>query len=438
MTPDASVVIPYFDDQARLGLLLSALKQQVGGVQFEVVIADDGSPEPPVIPAELGFACTVVRQPDHGFRAAAARNLGAAAAVGELLLFLDGDTLPTAGYLAAMVNALRTADDGHGTLVVGRRRHADLAAVGPAGALKFLRDDEAATRRVDAAATPRGNAAVPGIQMLTDPKWLLDGYARTDNLRSATDEDFRLVISAVLGVDRRLWESTGGFDGGFVGYGGEDWEFAWRAWLSGADFRYEPGALAWHDGPDAAGRAAPGSVDALQVKNAESLRLARTIALPSVRGIGLVLGQPEIVIRYLGPTSGTAHDAAAVACVAGLLAGTDAAVWFPDCVPDADSSRALPPLLRDDPRVHAGDVPMTVVARSRYQVWITQPLSLPASLQECCEVGEWNIPSKLRIRSTRSLNRNAPEPTGSGGASNDVAPQLIPAEVSLERWWAGW
>ena len=180
-------------------------------------------------------------------------------------------------------------------------------------------------------------------------------------------------------------------------------------------------------------------MDALQVKNAESLRLARTIALPSVRGTGLFLGQPEIVVRYLGPTSGTAADAAAVACVAGLLAGTDAAVWFPDCVPAAATPRALPPLLRDDPRVHAGDVPMAVVARSRYQVWITQPLTLPATLQECCAAGEWNIPSKLRIRGTRSMNRNAPEPTGPpAGTLNSVAPQVIPADVSLERWWAGW
>src|SRR3954447_2278357 len=89
MPPDVSVVIPYFDDQSRLNLLLAALNQQLGGVHFEVVIADDGSPAPPAVPAGLEFDCTVVSQPDHGFRAAAARNLGAAAAVGESLLFLD-------------------------------------------------------------------------------------------------------------------------------------------------------------------------------------------------------------------------------------------------------------------------------------------------------------------------------------------------------------
>ena len=122
--PEVSVVIPYFDDQARLNLLLRSLDQQQGTVGFEVVVADDGSAEPPIIPAGLRYHCAVVRQPDAGFRAAAARNLGAAAAVGEFLVFLDGDTFPTAGYLAAVTGTLRAIDNEHGALVVGRRRHA--------------------------------------------------------------------------------------------------------------------------------------------------------------------------------------------------------------------------------------------------------------------------------------------------------------------------
>jgi hypothetical protein len=342
------------------------------------------------------------------------------------LIFLDGDTLPSAGYLEAMVGALRAPGNKTGTLVVGRRRHADLAAAGPAAAMAFLRGERAASQSGGVSAA---------VRLLDDPTWLLDGYARSDDLRSATDEDFRLVISAVLGVDRRLWNSTGGFDGSFVGYGGEDWDFAWRAWLSGADCRYEPAAVAWHDGPDAAGRSTPGSADALAVKNVESLRLAQTIALPSVRGTGLVLDQPEIVVRYLGPTSGTAADAAAVACVAGLLAGSDAAVWFPQCA----GQQVLPPLLRDDPRVHAGDVPIPVLARARYQVWVTGPLKLPAALRDFCAAGEWDIPGMLRIRHTRSFNRNTPEPMGSpAGAPSGYVPQAIEETVSLERWWAGW
>ena len=421
--PDVSVVIPYFDDPTRLTLLLRALSQQQCDVSFEVVVADDGSPEPPTIPPGLGITCTVVRQPDRGFRAAAARNLGARRSTGDLLLFLDGDMLPANGYVQAIADRLRSIGDGHGALVLGRRRHADLTAVGPEAVLAFLRGERAA-----AGAQPAGGAA--DIPLLDDPQWLLDGYARTDGLRTATDEDFRLVISAVLGVDRTLWLATGGFDESFVGYGGEDWDFGWRAWLAGARWCYEPAAVAWHDGPDAAGR----GVD-IAAKNAESLRLAETIPLPSVRGTGLVLEFPEIVVRYLGPVTGTVSDAAVVACVTGLLAKTDAAVWFPHCAGPSE----LPPLLGGDPRVHSGDAPPAIVARACYQVCVEHPLRLAEPLGQCCTMGEWDVPG-LRIRHTRAVNRCAPAPIGIPAAASMTVPavQPIPHDVSLERWWAGW
>ena len=434
MPPDVSVVIPYYDDQPRLTLLLHALNQQTGGVALEVVIADDGSPEPPAIPAGLTLPVTVVRQADNGFRAAAARNLGAAAAVGDLLLFLDGDMMPAAGYVAAMRNHLREIDDGHGALVVGHRRHVELGSAGQASTLAFLRHE---LPPADSSRTP---TTAGSLQVLADPQWLLDGYTRTDNLRDAGEEDFRLVISAVLGVDRRLWQATGGFDEAFVGYGGEDWDFGWRAWQSGARFAYGPDAVAWHDGPDAAGRGTD-----LDVKNAECLRLAQTIPLASVRGTGLVLDQPAIVVRYLGLVSGTAADAAVVACIAGLLAGSDAAVWFPRSSPGSAASEhrlpdRLPPLLDGDPRVHAGDVPSSVLDRAGYQVWVHQPLRLTAPLVQWCAVGECDLPGKLQIRTTRNLRRGLPPPTGltPAAVAKDHAMQPIPAGVSLERWWGGW
>lgn len=411
--PQVSIVIPYFDDQDRLTLLLRALAQQTGGVGFEVVVADDGSPRPPRIPPGLGFTCTVARQPDAGFRAAAARNLGAERATGELLLFLDGDTMPTAGYVAAMTARLGAVDDGYGALVVGRRRHADLSGVGAGDALRFLRDG--------VASDPTGPRH-PGITVLPDPGWLRAGYARTADLAAAGDEDFRLIISAVLGVDRRLWLATGGFDESFVGYGGEDWDLAWRSRVAGAGWAYEPAAVAWHDGPDAAGRNRPAAV-----KNAESIRLARTVPLPSVRGRGLIFGQPDIVVRYTGPTTGTAADAAVVACVAGLLAGSDAGVWF------ERPGDPLPPLLADDPRVHAGPVPVEITGRARWVVTVHRPVRLAEPLAVACAAGECEVPEWMQIHHTRSRNRDAPMP---GRTPPGLEP--IPEDVGLERWWGGW
>lgn len=423
---DVSVVVPYYNNQRLLTLLLKALAQQRCDLTFDVVVADDGSVTPPIFPAELNFACTVVHQADKGFRAAAARNLGAAQASGRWLLFLDGDTLPAADYLQTMVDRLRAVEDGHGALVLGRRRHADLGSVGDDAVLEFLCDDPAVGSGRDGAAA---------IQVLDEPQWLLDGYARTDNLAAASDEDFRLVISAVLGVDRLLWRAVGGFDGTFVGYGGEDWDFGWRAWLAGATFAHEPAAVAWHDGPDAGGRSGD-----VATKNAESLLLASTIPLRSVRGSGLMLEQPDIVIRYLGPTTGTAADAAVVACVGGLLTDVDGGVWFPHSADSGAPAAALPPLLDGDPRVHRGEVPAQVMGRARYQVTVHRPLRLSGPLDVCCALGEWSVPGLLTIRRTRSISRDEPAPTGTPSAESVqvTVVQPIPDDVSLERWWGGW
>jgi GT2 family glycosyltransferase len=423
---DVSVVIPYYNDQRLLTLLLKALAQQRCDHAFEVVVADDGSITPPIIPPDLHYPCTAVRQVDQGFRAAAARNLGAAQARGRWLLFLDGDTLPAADYVQTMVRRLRAVDDGHGALVLGRRRHADFATVGDDVVLGFLRDDRAA-------GPDRGGASA--IQVLEEPQWLSDGYARTDHLAAASDEDFRLVISAVLGVDRALWAAVGGFDETFVGYGGEDWDFGWRAWLAGATFAHEPAAVAWHDGRDAGAR----DLD-VAAKNAESLLLASKIPLPSVRGTGLILVQPDIVVRYLGPTTGTPADAAVVASIGSLLTGIDGAVWFPR-PPDPDAAAAaLPPLLDGDPRVHLGDVPSRVLGRARYQVSVQRPLRLSAPLDTCCSLGEWSVPGLLEIRRTRSISRGDPAPTGVPftGSVQVPAVRLISDAVFLERWWGGW
>ena len=416
--PTTSVVVPYYDAPGQLDLLLTALGRQTALGSFEVVVADDGSDRPPRPPDGLPYSCTVVRQDDRGFRAAAARNLGAASASGDVLLFLDGDVVPTATYVQRMTDAVRRTDDGHGVLVVGRRRH--------------FRRSPTATGSVLALPDDGDGPLPPGIRIDPDPAWLSDGYRRTDNLRQAGDEDFRLVISAVVGSDRRMWDATGGFDASFVGYGGEDWDLGWRSWLSGADWRHVPNAVAWHDGPDAGARAIS-TAD----KNAETIRLASTVPLPSARGTGLIHEVPAVAVRYHGPVidddaeAADAADAAVIDCVAGLLDRADAGVWFPGL----RGRDQLPPLLREDTRVHAGDVPGRVLARAPFTVDIHRPLRLSVPLPAFCAAGDRVVPGWITARHTRSAHR---------GVRPDVVDaeraglRAIDAQLSLERRWGGW
>lgn len=254
-----SVVIPYYRDQAGLDAVLDGLSCQTHAGPLQVIVADDGSELAPRLPRDV----QLVRQEDLGFRAAAARNLGAARATGEVLAFLDGDTVPEPGYVAAVVAALAERP---GALVVGTRTHLDTAVEPP----------------VD-----RG-----------EPAWLSEAWEATDHLRAADDTAFRYVISAVLSCRREVFESLGGFDASMIGYGGEDWELGWQAVLAGRDLLHVPQAHAVHRGPDWGGRSGADRAAALAQKNAETARLAPRITHPIMRAPGVVWTVPDLEVHW--------------------------------------------------------------------------------------------------------------------------------------------
>ena len=97
------IVLTYNRSDALLAVL-GSLSEQCSE-QHEVLIADDGS-RPEQVKLILDqcpvFKCPVyhVWQPDTGFTAARSRNLAAARATGEYLIFLDGDCVPAKGFVA--------------------------------------------------------------------------------------------------------------------------------------------------------------------------------------------------------------------------------------------------------------------------------------------------------------------------------------------------
>lgn len=301
-TPRVSVVIPHFRQQHQLDLVLTALTAQTWPAsRIQVIVADDGSPEEPNV-EEFGSALdiTVVRQPDLGFRAAAARNLGASAARGDILCFLDADTVPEPDYIEESVRLIVALPD---AVTVGRRRHADLGGWTPA----------------DIGTWFDGRSAGP--TEFTEPPWLRDGYAGSRDLLDADRRSYRYVISAVMSCSRTLFEELGGFDPTFVGYGGEDWEFAHRAYAAGAVLAHRPRAVAWHDGPDWAERTGGDR----ERKNAEALMLASRITDPAARTQGLIFALPEIV----AVVDTTGHSAASLLeTVGSVLRHPDCRVWI--------------------------------------------------------------------------------------------------------------
>ena len=258
-----SVVVVHYDQARELARTLRALARQTLPA-LEVIVVDDGSPSPPHVPDGV----RLILLPDRGFRAAAARNTGAAAASGDVLCFLDADTAPEPDYLARLSRLPALCPE---AVTVGRRRHAafgdtDAAAPHPASAEPV----ELAGPRVE----------------LPEPGWLRTAYAASRDLLDANQHSYRFMIGAVLACSRWFFGETGGFDERFDRYGGEDWEWAHRAWTQGAVFAHVPDAVAWHDGADLAGRA--GDIDELRRrKNAEALVLFDRIG---PRGTGSTQG----------------------------------------------------------------------------------------------------------------------------------------------------
>ncbi|HXF98344.1 MAG TPA: glycosyltransferase [Gaiellaceae bacterium] len=109
MTRSVSVVVSTYEWPEALDAVLRGLAEQTDP-DFEVVVADDGSGPATAGVVErwrrvFGPRLAHAWQEDGGSRLARVRNLGALAARGDLLVFLDGDCIPRRRFVAAVRRA---------------------------------------------------------------------------------------------------------------------------------------------------------------------------------------------------------------------------------------------------------------------------------------------------------------------------------------------
>jgi GT2 family glycosyltransferase len=199
--PRLSVVIPCLDAEATLGAQLEALAGQRYAGAWEVIVSDNGSRDGSRALVER-FVSRLpgLRLADASDRRgrAHARNVGAAAAAGDALLFLDADDEAAPGYLAAMGAALAEHD------FVACRYDSD--TLNPAWA--------------------RGTHGNPQR----------DGIARYDY-----PDYLPHAGGGGLGVRRSVHESIGGFDETMPAL--EDTDYCWRVQRAGHAFVFVPDAV---------------------------------------------------------------------------------------------------------------------------------------------------------------------------------------------------
>ena len=196
--PDASVVVPSFDDGDRLAPCLSALAAQSIRARLQVIVSLDGGP-----PLDAGISSLtdlVVEGPHAG--PAAARNRGWRLSSGRFVLFTDSDCVPDSGWAESLIETLESGADG-----------------------------------VKGAYSRGGSLA---IQRLAQVEFE-ERYSLLEK-RGSTD----LVDTYSAGFRRTALESVDGFDESFPFPDHEDVDLSYRMKEMGLDLRFQPAALVSH------------------------------------------------------------------------------------------------------------------------------------------------------------------------------------------------
>lgn len=201
-SPDWSIVIPTHARGARLADTLAALAHlDAPPGSFEVVIVDDGSPDPVRLP-ELDLELRLVRQPRSG--PALARNRGAREARSPGLIFLDDDCAPEPGWLREI-----TARVTPGTAIGGSVRNGF-----------------------------RGNLFAEASELLLR-EFIFAQY-------SPESTSFEFLPTANLAASTEAFWQVEGFDEGFRHAAAEDREFCRRWRQRGYRFQLAPAAIVYH------------------------------------------------------------------------------------------------------------------------------------------------------------------------------------------------
>ncbi len=216
-----SVIVSTYNRAPALRLVLEGILCQAQGAgDFEVIVADDGSgPDTAAVVeafrARAPFRVEHVWQENRGFRAARVRNLGAKAARGTRILFLDGDCVPLPGFLAA--HRPRPRHEHH--VFIGDRM--------------VLDREPSATLTAEAIASGGLGAALPGVER----RRLRWRAIKTGFYLFFPHSHRPRLVTANLSLPRAVFEDVNGLDERFTGWGLEDDDLRRRLRRRGHRFR---------------------------------------------------------------------------------------------------------------------------------------------------------------------------------------------------------
>jgi GT2 family glycosyltransferase len=210
-----SIIIPVYNRPMLTKQCLDALlAERRSGIDGEIIVVDDASNDTTaqLLTEYATHIRTVTHVKNLGF--AAACNSGAAIASGQYLLFLNNDTIPTAGWLEALIAYIE--------------EHPAAAIVGS----KLL--------------FPNQTIQHAGVVICQDgnPRHLYNGFP-ADHPAVNTSRRFQVVTAACALFQREVFEQASGFDTAFLN-GYEDVDLCLRIGERGHEIHYCHSSVLYH------------------------------------------------------------------------------------------------------------------------------------------------------------------------------------------------
>ncbi len=213
-TPRVSIVIPVHGKIAYTIACLRSIAEHAGDVALETIVVDDLSPDATSKRLAAIDGIRVLRNTENlGFVGSC--NAGAALAIGEFVLFLNNDTLLTAGAIEALLGCFD-----------------EVADCGLAGAKLVY---------------PDGRLQEAGGIVFDDGSgWNYGRFEDPRDPRYAFRREADYCSGAAILIRRALFERLGGFDARYAPAYYEDTDLAFAVRAAGCKVFYEPAATVVH------------------------------------------------------------------------------------------------------------------------------------------------------------------------------------------------
>ncbi len=212
--PRASIIVPVYNQVAHTLTCLRALAEHPPLAACEILVIDDGSSDQTEVwMAQVAGLHFHRRAQNGGFIAAC--NDGAARASGEVLVFLNNDTVPQPGWLDALLDTFASRPD-----------------AGLVGAQLLY---------------PDGRLQEAGGVVFSDGSaWNYGRFESPEDPRYASLRDADYCSGAAIAIPRALFEALNGFDTRYAPAYYEDTDLAFSVRAAGKRVLYQPASRVVH------------------------------------------------------------------------------------------------------------------------------------------------------------------------------------------------